>query len=314
MARNKKTQSDPTGQARNRKRATRALDIRLKRSERQIKKLFRDVPRQRRQVTPIQNQATPVYEYDISPAQIEFLNADVQRILNEELETQGDNVPPLWFWSDEIEPPYRQGTAEEVNRFNQLIAAGIIAGLITDPFVQPVPVEAVLQSQSYIFDLRNIIVRNYGPIKTLSERTASQVNQQINQGMAAGFTPTEITESITQRFDVARSSAKRIADTEINRAYNDAKLDADKRAADRTGLRAGVIHISALLTTTRPSHAARHGNAYTVEDQRQWWNTGSNRINCKCNTLSALIDSQGNVVQKQERDEIRAERKFFERE
>ena len=82
--------------------------------------------------------------------------------------------------------------------------------------------------------------------------------------------------------------------------------------AERTGLRAGVIHISALATTTRPSHAARHGNAYTTADQNQWWDTGANRINCKCTTISILIDRNGKVIQAETQQEIKAEKTFFD--
>jgi hypothetical protein len=101
-------------------------------------------------------------------------------------------------------------------------------------------------------------------------------------------------------------------ETEINKAYNDAKLDATRLLSDRTGLRAAVIHISALTPTTRATHADRHGNAYTVGDQQQWWSEGSNRINCKCSTQSVLIDSKGNVMQGELQEEIKEERSFFD--
>lgn len=314
MARSKRSQQDPTGQAKNRKRATRALDARLNKSEILIKRLFKAIPSRRRMIAPIANQEdTIVYEYVLSPAETAILDAQIREILNDELETEGDFPPPLWFWDKQIEPPYRQGTVQEINKFNQMIAAAIIAKIITDPFIQTISIDQVLQSSEYLRDLRNVIVRNYGTIKTLSERTASQVIQKINQGVSAGFSPSDITKDISERFDVSKANAKRIADTEINRAFNDAKLDAGERAAERTGLKSGVIHISALLPTTRPHHAARHGKSYTVAAQRQWWDTGVNRINCHCSVISVLVDRDGNVVQREEQAAIKAERKFFDR-
>jgi len=320
LNRSKKRKSDPTGQAPRRRKATRVLDARLNTSQGAIKRLFRDIPSTRRTVTPLKpitpvpnQEVTVVYDYDLSPAELTQLEAQIRLILDTQLETEGDTVPFLWFWSDQLEPPYRQGTMEEVNRVNQLIAAAIIAGLITDPFVQQISVDQVIQSFEYQTALRNLIVKNYGTIKSLSGRTAAQVIQEINSGISAGLSPNDISKNITERFDVAKSNAKRIADTEINRAYNDAKLDSVKIIEKQSGQRAGVLHISALLPTTRDSHAARHGKVFTVDDQQKWWDTGVNRINCKCSTSTVLIDGRGDVVEVDDQQTLIKEREFFER-
>ena len=313
LNRSKKRRHDPTGQASRRRKATRALDRRLNTSEGAIKILVRDVQSTRRTVTPLTNQETVVYDYQITPAQLTQLEAHIRAILDMQLETEGNAPMPGWFWVDQIEPPYRQGTMEEVNRINQLIAAAILAGVIVDPFVQQVPIEQVLQSREYNEAIRRLTVTNYGTIKSLSERTSSQVIQQINSGISAGNSPADISKAVSERFDVSHSNAKRIADTEINRAYNDAKLDGAKLIEKRTGQRTGVLHISALLPTTRDDHADRHGKSYTVEDQFKWWETGANRINCKCSTSTVLIDGKGDVVQTEDQATLQKEREFFER-
>ena len=305
------TPTDPTGQARNRNKAARLFQARLTVAEREVKALFRTIPRKRttQAILPNAERAT-VYAYDLTTTGAIALQVDIRNIIDRSLQTTNPAVPPAnWWWEPLIEQPYRQGTLEEIRDFSQLInqaaAAGVTGAgglplLITDP-------ADVLLSAEYLDRLRGAVVRNYGIIKTLSDRTAEQVIFQINDGIQAGNTPTEIRESITERFDVSRSSAKRIADTEINRAYNDARLEASKIAAERSGLRAGVLHISALIPTTRDSHAARHGNAFTPDQQLKWWNSGgngTNRINCLCTTRSVLIDRQGNVVDQTLQKEI----------
>lgn len=314
-----KTKVDPTGQAKNRKKGTLTLDRRLIKSEREVKALFRAIPKKRKTKATITNEllinaTTVFYEYEITEQELSQLQNSVSFILNNELlETQTGDMPINWYWKDNIELPYRQGTAEELVGFNQLISAAAIAGVVVKGLPpRPVPIEQVLLSESYREALNKTYVTNFESVKTLSERTSSQVMQQINAGIDAGETPTVISKNISERFKVSRSSAKRIADTEINKAYNDSKLRANDIAAAETGLRSGVIHISALTTTTRNTHAARHGNAYTTVDQRQWWDSNANRINCKCTTISVLIDSSGKVVQTKTQEKIKAEKSFFD--
>lgn len=314
-----KTKADPTGQQKNRKKGTLTLDRRLNKSEREVKALFRAIPKKRKTKATITNDflinaKTVFYEYEITDQELSQLGNSVGFILNNELlETQTGDMPFNWYWKDNIEQPYRQGTAESLVGFNQLISGAIVAGVLVKGLPpRPVPIEQVLLSEPYREALNKTYVTNFESVKTLSQRTSSQVMQQINAGIDAGDTPTAISKSISERFDVARSSAKRIADTEINKAYNNSKLRANDIAATETGLRSGVIHISALTPTTRNTHAARHGNAYTTVDQLQWWDSGSNRINCKCSTISVLIDSKGKVVQTETQEKIKAEKSFFD--
>ena len=311
----KKTKTEPTGQANNRRRATRLLQNRLTLAQREVMRLFRAVPRKRRQEAVLPNaKVVPVYDYQITASELEELELRIHAVVDDKLlETQFNRMPPNWWWQSVIESPYRQGTAEEIAEFNRLVTAELVRvraarGLVT----QRLEISQVLQTSEYLETLDNVYVTNFSKVKTLSDRTADQVMQQINAGISGKKTPTEIANGITERFDVSRVSAKRLADTEVNKAYNDAKLDAVDIAAKQTNLRAGVIHLSALIPTTRAEHAARHGDAFTVAQQRQWWDSGVNRINCKCSTRSVLIDSRGKVIDVELQEEVQAEREFFD--
>lgn len=312
----KQRQQDPTGQKGNRLKGRRGLRRRLKKAEREVKTLFKTIPRTRRQITKLQNRSAviPVYDYQITPEELEILNRRVAGVLDAELlQTSTDRLPPNWWWASVVELPYRQGTAEEIVNFNQLLTAEIIEirrqrGIPT----QRLEIGSVLLSAEYQTAARTVYAANFEVIKTLSDRTADQVNQMINLGIQAGNTPTKIAEMISERFGVARSSADRIANTEVNKAYNDARLNAVDVAAKQTGLRAGVIHLSALMPTTRETHGDRHGNAYTTAQQRQWWNSNANRINCHCSTTTVLIDNRGRVIDTELQQEIKAERSFFD--
>lgn len=313
----KKTKQDPTGQAVNRRRGRVATKRRLTLAERQIKKLFRAVPRTRRQETVLPNQRViPVYDYQITASELEELEGRIRAILNEELlETQTNRMPPNWWWQSFVERPYRQGTVEEIVEFNQLVTTELVRirserGLTT----QRLEISQVLQSSDYINARDKVFVRNFASFKTLSQRTSDQVVQRINAGISAGDPPSSIAKDISERFDVSRTSADRTVNTEVNWAYNDARMDATDIAAKETGLRAGVLHLSALLPTTREEHGDRHGDAFTTAQQKQWWNSGANRINCHCSTRSVLIDRQGKVIDVELQEEIQVEREFFDSE
>lgn len=298
----KKTKTDPTGQRNNRAKTTKRLSIRLDRSERKVRALFRSIPRKRRQVIKTINEVQVFYDYDLTPEQRQDFNDEIRKVLDDELlETQNNTVPIAWWYRPEVELPTRQGTLEELVQFNALIALAVSLGITGTGGITPqrIAPESVLSSNRYLTELRNVYVENFQVIKSLSDRTASQTIQVINSGMSAGATPTSIAKDISKRFDVSKSSAKRIAETEVNKAYTNAKMKATKTAEELTGLRARVRHISALLPKrTRPTHAARHGKIFTVEEQTAWWDSGSNRINCKCTVNSVLIDGKGNVIER----------------
>ena len=318
-----KTKEDPTGMGKNRTRGEKALRKQLTDAQTRVMKLFREIPRTRKQVTDIRNaETTTVYDYEITSEELLILGGIVAAILsNELLETTAlltpvsltEALPPSnWFWRTIIERPYNSGTAESVVIFNQLINSIAPKAPTTGFPLAPISVQDVLLSPAQQTALDNVVADNTSKIRTLSQQTASQVMQQLNAGINSGKTPTEISANIQERFNVSRSNADRIARTEVNKAYNDSKIEFTEIAAQETGLRAGVIHVSALVPTTRRTHAARHGNAYTTAQQQQWWDTSPNRINCLCSTISVLIDSQGKVVESQAQQEIKAERSFFD--
>ncbi len=254
-----------------------------------------------------------IYTYDVSAETLAELEAFTQFILDDELlESQGRR-PPDWYYAPRVEQPYRQGTLDEVSNFNRaIIAAGLGGALIGGAPIVRVDAQTTLLSQSYRVDLQSQIEQNYESVRSLSNTTGAQVIQQVRLGVDAGLPPSEISANIQARFAVAASSADRIARTETNWAFNNAKIAEVDRAARETGFKPAVLHLSALTSTTRATHAARHGNAYTPAAQQQWWNSGANRINCLCTTQTVLVDRSGNILGKDQQEEIKAERAFFD--
>lgn len=312
----RKTKQDPQGQRRNQEKFTRKVDSRIAAAGRKVRDLFKSIDRTKSSVKKLSNQeSTVVFDYDIDSQGLTEFDRSTQFILNDELlETQTDEMPFDWYLKSDIELAYRQGTVEEVRDFNrEVVGAATVAGaLIGGMKPEPVEIEQVLLSEPYRQRVASAQAEVFRSIKSLGDKTAAQAMQRITSGIDAGKPPAEIIDDIANRFSVAKSGAKRTVRTEVSKAYNNAKLAATDAASERTGLRTGVIHISALLPTTREEHAARHGNVYTTDDQLQWWETGANRINCYCTTKSVFLDKDGKVVDQELQQSTKAERKFFD--
>lgn len=311
----RRTKQDPTGQAAARREAYARLARRLTEAQRAVVGLFKRIRYERRLETVLINATIPVYDYQITNQELIELEAAIRTVVNAAvMETQFNRMPPNWWWQEALEPPYREGMAAEIVEFNQLVAAELVRTRTRQGLApQRLEIGAVLQSPEYQTALQNVYLRNFRELKGLSDDVSVQAMGVISRGIAAKTPPADVTASIVERFDVSRSRAKRIVDSEVNQAYNDARLDATDVAAGLTGLRAGVLHLSALIPTTREGHAARHGNAYTTDQQRRWWDSDANRINCHCSTRSVLIDAAGNVIDVELQQEIQAERKEFDR-
>lgn len=267
------TSEDPAGQNTNRQKASRALLSRLRVAERETRTIISDSPD------------------DPSARQMNDLRRSIQFALNNQLlQTQDDEPVKSWYWTDELEQPYRQGALQEAVEINRQVRDAIIAGVLISGIFRPREIEAhgLITSKIYRDNFGLKVVDNFSVIKGLSETTTKQVMQQINIAMQSKLSVRETAVNIHERFNVSRSSAQRIAHTEINKSYNDARITTIEASEEQTGIPAKVEHLSALLTTTRGSHARRHGNFYTPAEQQKWWNTDANRINCYCSIRSSL--------------------------
>jgi SPP1 gp7 family putative phage head morphogenesis protein len=163
--------------------------------------------------------------------------------------------------------------------------------------------QSIISSSRYIDLVDAAVNKNYPLFKGLSETTSKQVFQVINDGIDGGLSKNAIRRKILERYEVAKSSAKRIVDTEVNKAYNNARTDLIQDYRDN-GEPLAVQHISALLATTRSHHAARHGLAYTPEQQNKWWNSGTNRINCHCSIRAIVVNRDGTVANKAAQNKV----------
>jgi len=298
-----RSQKDPTNQAGLRQRANRDNNRRINRAAKAVLKEWANIKPKRTSRKPIVNRdAIDFYVYDEDQEQIDNLFLFVFFALNEELETFEDEHQDDWYFLPYPERAANNGTMQE-NAWIEVLFQGLAFAPLLD--------ENIFASDSYQAQVDRTAAANYQLIKSLSSTTAKQVNQVIIDGISAGLSKLTIRRQIIERFEVSKSSSKRIVDTEVNKAYNNARIDLVQRYRD-AGENLALMHISALLPgRTRPNHAARHGKAYTPEQQKRWWDSGSNRINCFCSTRSIRVNRDGTVKDKDLQNRIRKQGKDF---
>lgn len=268
--------SDPTGQNTREAQAAAALRTRVTRCV----KVYREVL-ERIEFVPITNAVT-TYEFRTLPGVLTaWLAAAEQQVDSIMLE---GGVTNIWFAAQYVEAAYRSGAAR--NRSN--LAAQSVVYKAARPDLR-----TLLLSEPYQRRLALLYAREFEEMKGLGAEIKKGMAQILTAGMANGQGPMEIARQMTEQLNIERRRANRIARTEINNAHTNARMDQAEDARINLGLDSREMHISALSPTTRQTHRDRHGTLHLVQTQRDWWSRDGNRINCKCSTVTVLVDKRG---------------------
>jgi uncharacterized protein with gpF-like domain len=75
-----------------------------------------------------------------------------------------------------------------------------------------------------------------------------------------------------------------------------ARIAESEYAESSLGIKTGLLWTSALLPTTRHTHAIRNGKTYSREDVKAFYSRDGNRYNCHCATTEALLDADGKPI------------------
>ena len=275
-------QRDPTKQAGTRRRAMANVRRRLKGAYDDVRALISDLP-----ATLVTNEVS--YSYELDDFRVQNIDIRIREIINFWFETQTDGKPARFFFDPYMSASYMMGTEDSIDRTMPL---AMTAGYSTAELSQ-LDVEQIYSSGIYQRRVQLVYGRMFNEMKGFSGNTATDLARILSQVVADGDSPRKAQRMIRDRFKVADSRAERIARTEINRAYNVARSEQAEDTSVRLGIDVRFIHRSSLGASTRFSHAQRHGNVYTKAEQREWWDTGSNRINCLCSVSEIVYDKNG---------------------
>lgn len=283
---------DPTGQSTNRRKANADLKRRLKSAMRDVISYIDSIPVDKRVINKSILVNKVSYEWLIAPDRLGGVDARIREIVDYWMQTQTVEKPARFFFDVYLDNSYSSGSASA----SANISAQATIGGISSAELSAIQMESILLSEDYRRAIEIVYSRAFNEMKGFSGDTATDLSRVLSDVIAVGQSPRSAQKQIRERFEVANGRAERIARTEINRANNIARTDTAQRTRNRLGLDVRVIHRSSLVETTRKWHAARHANVYTIAEQNQWWDEGTNRINCLCGTIEVVFDKKGNPM------------------
>jgi len=258
---------DPTQQGKNRRGAKKYSDNAIEASADIMEEWIRSVPTTKSESGKLTYLLTP----ESDP------NSDFEAMLLAAFLLNGS-----FFLNQNVEGAFRSGALGTNRDLLQQLSSPTLDTTIFYNF------DSVFQSREYQTTLSAYQTSAKDSINGISKEASARISSLILLGMAAGLVVAEILEQVRRQMEIMNSRIDRVINTTINQGLNEGKLIAAGLAAAALGMTGLIRHRSALLPTTRPHHAARHNKIYTVETQRAWWATGSNRINCYCSVHAVL--------------------------
>lgn len=313
---------DPTGLGSTRRRADRRITKLMQIAARDIRILVAKLPyeinagEQSKALKSETRKASLVanrnYTWQVSGPLMDQTMFTIRQILTEAL-TSGSNVwQNRWWMNAFIDPSYEKGTLDSVYSA-KLITKGL--DVQSANVIAVMQAEQQLETPAYLSRLQLVHGRVFEDMYAIVGDTAAQLRRVLTDGMARGLGIKDISGMINSRVGVGLSRAKTIARTETNKAYTDAYMaESDELnknlAEDDYSIR--QMHVSALTDTTRRNHAERHGTIHTSIEQRKWWDSGSQRLNCYCSVIDVLINLEtGESIQQPLIDRTRARGKEY---
>lgn len=274
--------SDPIGQAARIRRAELDFKRRLDQLARETQALYEDRLVEGSRMVRVVNRQ---YEFLLDPSVLNALGAELL-LLAERIFLQG-GPDQLWYSVEYVLPAYQQGAAQQVANLGQ--QSPVYAASRQN-------IQALVMSPPYQRRIGYLRARQFELMEGFTSDVVKTVAIKLSDGLTQGLNPREVARSLASEVRGQQYRANRIARTEIGNALRQARMDESDQAARDLGVRTLEMHVSAFSPTTRPSHAARSGRLFSTQEQRAWWAQGANSINCKCSTVSVLVDDDGNPV------------------
>ncbi len=227
------------------------------------------------------NDATRVM-YGLTPDELAAVSAALGDAVDRWI-SEGDQTAYKFWWAPFSSEASQLGAAQTVANLSGLAPAYAAARNL----------QAVVYSDAYKSRVAVAQIKSYDAWKALGEGARSSLSQIIGRAVVDGVNPKAVRKSIAESLDVSKSRAMLYAQTDITETLREARWAEADYATEQFGLAIGLLWTSALLPTTRATHAIRNGHVYTSEQVREFYSKNGNRFRCHCATTEALIDEDG---------------------
>ncbi|XHI14636.1 phage minor head protein [Pasteurella multocida] len=234
------------------------------------------------------------YNYKFTAEEFAKFSDDIQEILEDWL-LQETEAEKLWFdlYLEEAQKSATISTNSSLSQQSHL-------------YFNQRPIYNILFSEAYLERLAIAQQLFYEQWRGLTYQTKSDLVYTISEAVTRGVNIRKTAELISKRLDVSMSRAKKMAQTEQLSVYRRAEWEEAKAARDDLGLDTRILHISALKSTTRITHAKRHGKVFTPEEQKAWYQKDGNRFNCYCKSQVIIKEDTPLSTLKRYEDERKA--------
>lgn len=238
------------------------------------------------------------YIYDMTAAQLADLLQIVQTVLDDSLLDGGSQN--LWAL-DYVSAEYERGT---LNAFTNLSVQSPV-------YASQTTLQQLLSSPAYQNQIASAYIRTYSDWKGISDTARADLANVIADSIGRGINPRETASIVSKRLDVSMAKAKNIAQTEQVGALRQAQWNETDWAADRLGLKTGLLWLSALKPTTRWWHAAEHGKVKSTEWVREFYSRDGNKYHCYCSQIPVLLNDDGSIFNEGLAEKLSKERKSW---
>jgi hypothetical protein len=156
--------------------------------------------------------------------------------------------------------------------------------------------QRIVFSQPYRTRVAMAQIKSYDHWTGLQAGLRSELSQIIGRAIVDGRNPRAVRTEIAERLDVSRGRAAGYAQTDVTDTLRQARMAEDQWAEDELGVRTGELWTSALIPTTRATHARRSGMVTTREEVKDFYSKDGNRYRCHCSITAVLLDAAGKPI------------------
>ena len=133
-------------------------------------------------------------------------------------------------------------------------------------------------------------IKSYEHWTGMAGEDRAKLADVVSRVVADGSSVRGAKKLIADAMGISLRKAEGYAQTDITDALRTARIAERSWAEENLGLKSALLWKSALIPTTRPTHAARNGRVYTDAQVAEFYSRDGNIYRCHCSITEVLLD------------------------